>query len=154
MEAYKRLAHVERAFRSLKTVDLQVRPIFHWNADRVRAHVFLCMLAYDVEWQMRQKLKPLLFDDEDITQQRQAKASPVQPTERSDSAKQKDATGVNQNGLPVHSFRSLLADLATVCDNVASTPINASAKIILTTRPTPLQQEAFRLLGIKPKRTQ
>ena len=151
---YKRLAHVERAFRSLKTVDLHVRPIFHWNADRVRAHVFLCMLAYYVEWQMRQKLKPLLFDDEKIAQQRQANASPVRPTARSDSAKRKDASGVNQNGTPVHSFRSLLTDLATVCYNIASTPINPNAKIILTTRPTPLQQEAFQLLGIKPERTQ
>lgn len=154
VEAYKRLAHVERAFRSLKTVDLHVRPIFHWNADRVRAHVFLCVLAYYVEWQMRQKLKALLFDDEEIEPQRQAKTSPVEPTERSDSAKQKDATGVNQNGTPIHSFRSLLADLATVCYNVASTPINPDAKIVLTTRPTPLQQEAFQLLAIKPERTQ
>ncbi len=154
VEAYKRLAHVERAFRSLKTVDLKVRPIFHWNAVRVRAHVFLCMLAYSVEWQMRQKLKPLLFDDEEIQDQRQLQSSPVHPAERSDSAKQKDATGLNQEGTPVPSFRSLLADLATICYNIASTPVNPEAKIILTTRPTPLQQKAFQLLGVKPERTQ
>ena len=147
---YKSLAHVERAFRALKTVDLHVRPIFHWNSDRVRAHVFLCLLAYYVEWQMRQKLKPLLFDDEEIP----PSPSPARPAERSESARQKDATGLNPNGMPVHSFRSLLADLATVCYNVASTPLNPNAKIILTTRPTALQREAFQLLGIAPDRTQ
>ncbi|HUL12893.1 MAG TPA: IS1634 family transposase [Methylococcaceae bacterium] len=147
---YKSLAHVERAFRALKTVDLHVRPIFHWNSDRVRAHVFLCLLAYYVEWQMRQKLKPLLFDDEEIP----PSPSPARPAERSESARQKDATGLNPNGMPVHSFRSLLADLATVCYNVASTPLNPNAKIILTTRPTALQREAFQLLGITPDRTQ
>jgi hypothetical protein len=103
---------------------------------------------------MRQKLKPLLFDDEEIEALRQVQSSPVNPAERSDSAKQKDTTGVNQDGTPVHSFRSLLTDLATVCYNVASTPLNPDAKIILTTRPTPLQQTAFQLLGVKPERTQ
>ncbi|MGH8548010.1 MAG: hypothetical protein ACRERU_05320 [Methylococcales bacterium] len=84
----------------------------------------------------------------------QTRSSPVHPAERSDSANQKDPTGVNQNGMPVHSFRSLLADLTTVCYNVASTPINPAAKIILTTRPTLSQQKAFQLLGVKPERTQ
>jgi hypothetical protein len=107
-------------------------------------------LAYYVEWQMRQKLKPLLFDDEEIP----PSPSPARPAERSESARQKDATGLNPNGMPVHSFRSLLADLATVCYNVASTPLNPNAKIILTTRPTALQREAFQLLGITPDRTQ
>ncbi|MGH8548198.1 MAG: hypothetical protein ACRERS_10365 [Methylococcales bacterium] len=102
---------------------------------------------------MRQKLKPLPFDDEEIEDLRQTRSSPVHPAERSDRAKQKDATGVNQNGTPVHSFHSLLADLATVCYNVASTPLNPDAKIILTTRPTPLQQKASLLLGVKPERT-
>jgi hypothetical protein len=153
--AYKRLTHVERAFRSLKTVDLKVRPIFHLERrSGTRLPVFLCMLAYYVEWQMRQKLKPLLFDDEEIEELRQAQSSPVHPAERSDSAKHKDTTGVNQDGTPVHSFRSLLADLSTVCYNIASTPINPNAKIILRTRPTPLQQKAFQLLGVKPERTQ
>ncbi|MGB8330874.1 MAG: hypothetical protein WCE62_12175 [Polyangiales bacterium] len=105
---------------------------------------------YYVEWQMRQKLKPILFDDEEIPPTH----SPALPAERSDSAQQKNATGLNQNGMPVHRFRSLLADLATVCYNVASTPLNPDAKITLTTRPTALQREAFQLLGITPDRTQ
>ncbi|MGH8548998.1 MAG: IS1634 family transposase, partial [Methylococcales bacterium] len=138
VEAYKRLACPSNGLsvRSKRSISRSDR-----YADRVRGlPVFLCMLAYSVEWQMRQKLKPLLFDDEEIPDQRPTNSSPVHPAERSDSAKQKDATGVNQNGMPVHSFRSLLADLTTVCYNVASTPIDPAAKIILTTRPTPSQQ--------------
>ena len=110
--AYKGLAVVERAFRSLKTVDLQVRPVFHWNAQRVRAHVFLCMLAYYVEWHMRETLKPMLFDDEYIDLARAARPSPVAKARRSDQAKAKDATRLGEDGVPVHSFRTLLDDLA------------------------------------------
>src|SRR5471032_1767168 len=109
--AYKGLAVVERAFRSLKTVDLQVRPVFHWNAQRVRAHVFLCMLAYYVEWHMREKLKPMLFDDEYVEQARSERPSPVAKAQRSEQAKAKDASKHTEDGLPVHSFRTLLDDL-------------------------------------------
>jgi hypothetical protein len=148
--AYKGLAVVERAFRSLKTVDLQVRPVFHWNAARVRAHVFLCMLAYYVEWHMREKLKPMLFDDEYVELARTARPSPVAKARRSDQAKAKDATRLGEDGLPVHSFRTLLDDLATLAYNVCHTPLNPQAKIVMITRPTPVQEKAFRLLNVSP----
>jgi hypothetical protein len=148
--AYKGLAVVERAFRSLKTVDLQVRPVFHWNAARVRAHVFLCMLAYYVEWHMREKLKPMLFDDEYVELARTARPSPVAKARRSDQAKAKDATKLGEDGLPVHSFRTLLDDLATLAYNVCHTPLNPQAKIVMITRPTPVQEKAFRLLNVSP----
>src|ERR1700756_5486804 len=148
--AYKGLAVVERAFRSLKTVDLQVRPVFHWNAERVRAHVFLCMLAYYVEWHMREKLKPMLFDDECFEQARASRPSPVAKAQRSDQAKAKHATRLGEDGLPVHSFRTLLDDLATLTYNVCHTPLNPDAKIVMSTRPTPVQEKAFRLLNVNP----
>ncbi|WP_042885366.1 IS1634 family transposase [Cupriavidus necator] len=148
--AYKGLAVVERAFRSLKTVDLQVRPVFHWNAARVRAHVFLCMLAYYIEWHMREKLKPMLFDDEYVELARAARPSPVAKARRSDQAKAKDATRLGEDGLPVHSFRTLLDDLATLAYNVCHTPLNPQAKIVMITRPTPVQEKAFRLLNVSP----
>lgn len=146
--AYKSLALVERAFRSLKTMALQVRPIFHWNPERVRAHVFLCMLAYYVQWHLREKLKPLLFDDQDPPPRAVRKA------ERSEAAKAKDRTRQTDEGLPVHSLRTLLADLATLTYNVCATPINPEATFVTTTRPTPLQAKAFELLGVNPGCTQ
>ena len=152
--AYKSLAHVERAFRSIKTVDLHVRPIFHYSEQRVRAHVFLCMLAYYVEWHMRERLKPILFDDEFIEQARATRASPVAKAVRSDHAKDKDAAKRSEDGLPLHSFRTLLQDLATVAYNIAHTSLNPKAKIVITTRPTPLQDKAFKLLGVHLARTQ
>lgn len=154
VSAYKGLSVVERAFRSIKTVDLQVRPIFHWNADRVRAHVLLCMLAYYVEWHMRQQLKPMLFDDEDLEQVRQARTNPIAKAQRSASARRKDCTKQHADGTPAHSFRTLLGDLATIAYNVTHTALNPGAKIIITTRPTPLQEKAFKLLGINPACTQ
>ncbi len=152
--AYKSLAQVERAFRSLKTVDLQVRPVFHYSAPRVRAHVFLCLLAYYVEWHMRQRLKPLLFDDEYLEQASASRASPVLKAVRSEHAKAKDMNRTAADGTPLHSFRTLLADLGTLAYNIAHTALNPAAKIIITTRPTPLQQKAFALLGLNPACTQ
>ena len=152
--AYKSLSHVERAFRSIKTVDLHVRPVFHYTAQRVRAHVFLCMLAYYVEWHMRARLKPMLFDDEHLDEASASRASPVLKAVRSEHAKTKDATKLADDGLPLHSFRTLLQDLATLAYNVTHTPLNPEAKIVLTTRPTPLQAKAFKLLGLNPACTQ
>lgn len=152
--AYKSLSHVERAFRSMKTVDLHVRPIFHYNSDRVRAHVFLCMLAYYVEWHMRERLKSMLFDDEYLDEANASRASPVLKAVRSEHAQRKDAHRVADDGLPLHSFRTLLQDLMTLAYNVTHTALNPKAKIILTTRPTPLQQKAFSLLGLNPACTQ
>ena len=148
--AYKSLAHVERAFRCMKTIDLHVRPVFHYNAERVRAHVLLCMLAYYVEWHMRECLKPMLFDDEFIEQAQATRASPVNKALRSEHAQAKDATKRGDDGSPLHSFRTLLQDLATVAYNITSTSLNPDAKIFITTRPTPLQAKAFRLLGVNP----
>ena len=152
--AYKSLAHVERAFRSMKTVDLHVRPVFHYNAQRVRAHVFLCMLAYYVAWHMRVRLKPMLFDDEHLDEASAGRASSVVKAIRSVHAKAKDASRTADDGLPLHSFRTLLQDLGTLAYNVTHARLNPEAKIVITTRPTPLQAKAFELLGLNPTCTQ
>jgi len=152
--AYKSLANVERAFRSIKTVDLHLRPVFHYSEPRVRAHVFLCMLAYYVEWHMRERLKPILFDDEFIEQARATRISPVAKAARSEHAKTKDAAKRSADGLALHSFRTLLQDLATLAYNIVHTSLNPKAKIAITTRPTPLQNKAFKLLGVNLARTQ
>jgi len=152
--AYKSLANVERAFRSMKTVDLHVRPVFHYSAERVRAHVFLCMLAYYVEWHMRERLKPMLFDDEYLDEASASRVSPVAKAVRSEHAKAKDARKRADDGLPLHSFRTLLKDLGTLTYNITHTALNPEAKIALTTRPTPLQDKAFKLLGLNPACTQ
>jgi len=151
--AYKSLSQVERAFRSIKTVDLHVRPVFHYSASRVRAHVFLCMLAYYVEWHMRDRLKPMLFDDEFI-KDNQTRPSAVAKAQRSSHAQSKDATQRADDGLPLHSFQTLMQDLATLTYNITHTALNPKAKIILITRPTPLQEKAFTLLGVSVPRTQ
>lgn len=142
---YKSLSTVERAFRSLKTVDLKIRPIHHRLADRVRAHVFLCMLAYYVEWHMRRALAPLLFDDDDRPQAEAKRQSVVAPAQRSDSAQQKDRTRQTPAGQPVHSFRTLLDDLATLTKNRVR--VGDSTFDLLAT-PTDLQSQAFRLLEL------
>ena len=152
--AYKSLAHVERAFRSIKTVDMQVRPVFHYSEQRVRAHVFLCMLAYYVQWHMRERLKPMLFDDEHLDEASASRASPVTKAVRSAHAKAKDASKLADDALPLHSFRTLLQDLGTLAYNITHTSLNPEAKIILTTQPTPLQAKAFKLLGLNPACTQ
>jgi transposase len=152
--AYKSLSRVERAFRSIKTVDLKVRPVFHYSTERVRAHVFLCMLAYYVEWHLRERLKPMLFDDEFIEAAQVSKVSAVARARRSDHAKDKDTSRHADDGTPLHSFRTLMQDLGTLAYNITYTALNPNAKIILTTRPTPLQDKAFKLLGVNPARTQ
>ena len=152
--AYKSLAHVERAFRSMKTIDLHVRPVFHYSEQRVRAHVFLCMLAYYVEWQMRQRLKPMLFDDEYLEEANATRASPVAKAVRSDHAKVKDRTKHAEDGLPLHSFTTLLKDLATLTYNIARTGANPHVQIVITSRPTPIQAKAFELLRLSPNCSQ
>jgi hypothetical protein len=152
--AYKSLAQVERAFRSMKTVDLHVRPVFHYNSERVRAHVFLCMLAYYVEWHLRQRLKPMLFDDEFLEQAQKQRPSPVAKAVRSKHAQAKDASKHADDGMPLHSLRTLLQDLGTLTYNITHTRLNPNAKIVITARPTPLQEKAFKLLGANPVCTQ
>jgi hypothetical protein len=149
VRAYKGLAGVERAFRSLKTVDLDIRPIFHWASPRVRAHVFLCMLAYHLEWHMRAALAPILFDDHDRAAGEALRSSPVAKAQPSPAARRKAKTKRTDDGLPVHSFRTLLADLATLTRNtvkLAGAPATA-----LLASPTQIQQRAFDLLGVKPQ---
>jgi len=154
VRAYKSLAFVERAFRSLKTVDLQIRPLYHWLSTRVRAHVFLCMLSYHVEWHLRAKLAPMLYDDDDREAAAALRTSIVAKAGRSLAAQAKQTRGVTDDGLPVHSFQSLLADLATLTRNEVVTAVAPAAALTLYTRPTTLQQKAFDLLGIDPARTQ
>ena len=146
--SYKNLSGVERAFRSLKTVDLHVRPIHHRLPDRVRAHILLCMLAYYVEWHMRRLLAPILFDDHDPAHAQAARASIVSPAQRSAAANRKALTKKTQDGLAVHSFQSLLRDLATIVNNrVQPNDKNIPTFDMLTT-PTSLQQKALNLLGV------
>jgi len=154
VQAYKDLARVERAFRSLKTVDLEIRPIRHWTADRVRAHVFLCMLAYHVEWHLRQALAPLLFHDTDIEAARAERASPVAKTEPSEAVKAKKATKRNEDGFAVMGFAELVDCLGTLARNTVRTPFHGDHSFVLYSKPTPIQKEAFRLLGLDPARVQ
>jgi len=148
VNAYKSLSKVERAFRSYKSVDLKVQPIFHRLADRVRAHVFLCMLAYYVEWHMRQALAPMLFDDHEPEAAQALRVSIVAPAQRSDAAQRKARTKRTDDGMTVHSFQTLLKDLRTIVKNrmVPTNPqITPFDKV---TRPTSLQQKAFDLLDV------
>jgi transposase len=143
---YKNLSTVERAFRSMKSVDLKVRPIYHHQAERVKAHVFLCMLAYYVEWHMRRALAPLLFDDEDHETAQAQRTSIVAPAQRSTSAQAKAATLQTADGLPVHSFSTLLADLATLTRN----RVRLGEQVFHTlATPTTVQQRAFELLQVR-----
>jgi hypothetical protein len=146
--SYKSLSGVERAFRSLKTVDLHVRPIHHRLPDRVRAHILLCMLAYYVEWHMRQSLAPMLFDDHDKPQAQAARTSIVAPARRSDAARRKAATRETDEGLKVHSFQTLLRDLATIVKNRIRPKDEKIPAFDMLTTPTRLQQQAFDLLGV------
>lgn len=142
---YKSLSTVERAFRSCKSVDLKVRPIHHHLSDRVRAHVFLCMLAYYVEWHMRRALAPILFDDHDQTTAAAQRKSVVAPATRSPKALHKAYSQRTDDGLPVHSFQTLIADLATIAKNTVV--MNQNSMQIFTT-PTALQQSALDLLQV------
>jgi transposase len=148
VRSYKSLSRVEQAFRCIKTVDLHVRPVYHWLEGRVRAHVFLCMLAYYLEWHMRRCLAPMLFDDTDPDEAEARRRSVVAPAQRSKAAIKKQTTGITPDGLPVHSFRTLLADLATLARNTIVTAINPNYPLTVVTRPTPVQQKAFDLLGL------
>ena len=145
VRSYKSLAEVERAFRTLKTVDLEIRPIHHRLANRVRAHIFLCMLAYYVEWHMREAWRPLLFADEDLAAK--ATRDPVAPAKRSAAAIEKVVTKTLPDGTPAHSFRSLVEDLSTIVRNTCRAPGSPSTPTFtVVTTPTPAQQRAMDLL--------
>ena len=147
VETYKSLAKVERAFRCLKTVDLSLRPIYHRNEDRIRSHVFICMLAYYVEWHMRERLRPVLFADDDQEAAAAARASIVAPAQRSESAKRKDANRRTADDYPVQSFHDILADLGTLCRNRIRIP-EFDSEFDKQTLATPYQQHVLALLGV------
>ena len=150
VRAYKSLAQVERAFRCIKTVDLELRPVFHWTAPRVRAHVLLCMLAYYLEWHMRQPLAAMLFDDHDRATAEAARTSPVAKAKVSKAARQKASTqrvdvGDGQTQ-PVHSFRTLLGDLATLTRNTVC--FGGQKMLTVQSTATPIQRRALNKLGV------
>lgn len=150
VRAYKSLSKVEYLFRTFKGIDLLVRPIRHRIVDHVGAHIFLCMLAYYVEWHMRQALAPLLFDDEELEENRKTR-DPVAPARASASAKKKKTERLTQDGYPVHSFVTLLADLGTRCRNLCKIKSDPSLPAFyeLTER-TPLQERVKELLDAYP----
>jgi hypothetical protein len=144
---YKSLAQVERAFRSLKTIDLKIRPIHHHLADRVRSHIFLCMLAYYVEWHMREAWRPLLFADED--QRAKTTRDPVVAAKRSAAAEAKAASHLLDDGTPAHSFPTLQQELATIVRNTCRAPqaADCAPTFKITTTPNPKQRRALELLN-------
>jgi transposase len=148
VRSYKSLALAERAFRSFKTIDLNVRPIHHRLEDRVRAHIFLCMLAYYVQWHMQEALRPLTYADEEIWNDRQTR-DPVAPAERSASAQRKARTKRLDDGTPAMSFRAILKDLETIVRNTVRRPgaPESEATFFLDTRPSPAQQRVYDLLA-------
>jgi len=151
VRTYKSLAQVERAFRSIKTMDLKVRPIHHYLENRVRAHIFLCMLAYYVEWHMRDVWRELMFADED--QAAKLVRDPVAPAQRSDAAMKKVLSRTLDDGSPVHSYATLMAELATIVRNTCRTPggaVDAPTFEIITT-PNHTRKRALELVNqIKP----
>ncbi len=148
VRAYKGLCQAERAFRSIKTVDLEIRPIHHRLPDRVRAHVLLCMLAYYLEWHIRQALAPILFDDHQRAAAAAARPSIVAPSQRSAAAQRKAASKRTEDGLPVHSFHSLLAEMATFTRNTMALASTPNDVFLLYPEPTAIQVRSFELLGV------
>jgi transposase len=147
--AYKNLSKVERAFRCCKTVDLKIRPIYHRLPDRVEAHVFICMLAYYVEWHMRKALAPILFEDHNKAEAENQRKSIVTPAKRSPEAVLKASTKKTADGFTVHSFQTLLSDLQTIVKNRIQLKGSAETVFDKITTPTPYQRKIFELLGIK-----
>jgi hypothetical protein len=146
VRSYKALAEVERAFRSMKTLDLHIRPIHHWLETRVRAHILLCMLAYYVEWHMREAWRALLFADEDLKPKTQR--DPVAPAKRSIAALRKAATHTLDDGSPAHSFPTLLQELSTIVRNTCqpASGLTAALTFQMTTTPNPIQLRAIQML--------
>ena len=150
VRTYKSLGQVEQAFRCIKSIDLQVRPIRHRSEAHVRAHIFLCMLAYYVQWHMRKALSPVLFQDDELAQARWTRDA-VAKAKPSQSARAKKRTKTTPDGWPVHSFSSLLMDLATRCKNICRTGDGKNTiRFEQLTEPSPFQEHVFDLLGIKP----
>ena len=153
VRSYKSLSWIEQAFRSHKTVDLKVRPLHHRLEGRVRAHIFLCMLAYYVEWHIRQRLAPLLFEDDDRPAARAARHTPVEKARVSPGAKRKADTKRTPDGLVVHSFETLLDDLSSVALNKVCLPGQPGTSLAIVTQPTRIQARAFELLDVNPRQS-
>ena len=151
VQAYKSLSRVERAFRSARSI-LNIRPMYVYTADHVRGHVFLCMLAYYLEWHMRQRLAPLLFEDDAPPSTTITGRSPVDRAEVSDRARARYATKKTEDGHVVHGFRSLLDHLATMTLNHVLLPGRHAATMPILANPTALQSRAFALMEIDPKK--
>ncbi len=150
VRTYKGLAQTERLFRSLKGLEILVRPIRHRDPDRVRAHIFLCLLTAYLEWHLRRAWAPLLFDDERLEQDRKTR-DPVAPAEPSLEAQRKKNRRRTPDGLPIHSFETLIADLGTQCRNTCRLKTDSQAPAFqLDTKPTPLQSRAFELIDAFP----
>jgi transposase len=150
VRSYKRLSEVERAFRCLKGIDLLVRPIHHRDEQRVEAHIFLCLLAYYLEWHMRKAWASLLFEDGELSEERKRR-DPILPAKPSESAQQKKRTRKTADGFPVHSWETLMAELASrarVTYTVGSDSASPSFKQV--PEPTPLQARAYDLLSLLP----
>ena len=150
VRSYKNLAQVERVFRTFKGLDIRIRPIHHRTEERVRAHIFICLLVYYVEWHLRQVLAPLLFDDEALAKDRKQR-DPVAPAEPSTAAKYKKVARVSENELPIHSFKTLMAEMGTRCRHrcrVKSDP--DCPPFFQDTDPTPLQARAIELTRLLP----
>ena len=149
VKAYKSLSMVERAFRSMKTIDLHVRPIHHRREDRVRTHVFLCMLSYYVEWHMRQRLAPLLFEDHDKVAAEHRRESIVRPAKRSKAAEEKAKSKKTTDDFVVQNFSDVISSLSTIAKSWVRPPNTQLAPFPMLTTPTPYQQRALDLLGVK-----
>jgi len=150
VRSYKGLSQVERAFRTLKGLDLRIRPIHHRNETRVRAHIFLCLLAYYVEWHLRRAWASLLFDDEELPEARQLR-DPVAPAQPSEQVRRKKSERLNADGLPIHSFHTLMKELATRCRHQCRLKTVPNSPLIRQeTQPTPLQSRALELIHLLP----
>jgi len=149
VDTYKSLSKVERAFRTFKLIDLNVRPVHHRLEGRVKEHILLCMLSYYVEFHMRKALSPLLFIDEDIEQMKAQRRTPVQLSGRSPSAKNKALKKENADGFAVQSFKTLLKNLSTIARNTIRPRLKGAKSFVKTTEASALQRKAFELLGIK-----
>ncbi len=154
VQADKNLSGVEQAFRCFKTTDLKKRPIFDQKETRVRAHVFICFLAYYVEWHMRQMLVPMLFEEDDPSEAQQLRYSVVEPAFRSHSARKKAGSKQTPSGDQLHSFESLLSDLSTIVRSTVQPKQLSVASFEKVTKPTPVQHRAFELLEVQLECTQ
>lgn len=146
VETYKELSNVEWAFRTLKTTRLELRPIYHWTEERIKSHVFLCMLCYYVEWHLQQRLQPILYADDKKEEGSEKRASPVAPSQKSDAALKKAATHSTEEGFVVHNMKTALDFLGTICKNEIQYE-NHEEQLYVTTEPTPYQKKILELIG-------